>query len=80
MRGIAHTFDARFEKTLEYIHDPDVTFVEAVAHLYLWARFEWTISRRDRYQKKARKIARQLNANLDVVVFRKRMNAYDRQG
>ena len=67
-------FRVRVRKTIEYIEDPDVTALEAYAHVYLWLRFEYALYLRNRYSKKAIKFGQKLNDNLDVVAFRKEMN------
>jgi hypothetical protein len=60
----------RAEKTLEYIRNEEVSFTEAVVHVYLWTRFEWSIIQRNKHAKRAQELSERLNRRLDDVSFR----------
>lgn len=68
-----HTMHERYEKTVSFINDPDVTVREGLVHAYLWTRFEWAIIQRNKHARRARRLAKRLNNNLEVVGFRKQM-------
>lgn len=65
------TMQMRYEKTKQFITDEDVTLTEAIAHVYLWTMFEWSIIQRNRLAVRTAKLAKKLNANLDVIELRK---------
>jgi hypothetical protein len=65
------TFEERFEMTKKYVLDKDTTFPEAIAHGYLWYRYERALIRRRRAEVTGRKLMKKLNQNIDVFNFRK---------
>lgn len=67
------TFNERFEKTKVLIEDDCVTPLEGFVYLYEWIRFEWHLSRRNHHATIAKKFGDKLNANLDVIGFRKEL-------
>jgi hypothetical protein len=70
------TLQERLNKTLAFVDDDDVTLAEAAVHVYYFLRFEYAIWARNKHAKTAQKCAKKLNANLDVLGFRKQLREH----
>lgn len=72
----------RFDVTMQFVTDEDVSFVEALKHLYLWTLLEITLIQRRHHRKQIEKLVvrgkeltDRINVGLDVINFRKSLKS-----